>query len=129
MRGQPGVPIHRRGVTALLRRQESEKRSAQFCLVVKGSGLPAPTREFRFAPPRWWRFDYAWPESKVALEVEGGVFTKGRHTRGAGYAKDMVKYSEAAALGWRLIRVQPSDLCTATTLDLLRRALTARSTP
>lgn len=87
------------------------------------AGLGFPEHEHRFHPTRRWRFDYAWPERKVALEIEGGAFTQGRHTRGAGFKADLEKYSEAAALGWRIIRVVPEDLYEGKTLDLLRRAL------
>ena len=66
---------------------------------------------------------YAWIEQRVALEVEGGVWTRGRHTRGSGYVKDLEKYSEAAAQGWRLVRVTPDQLCTLETIELLKRAL------
>lgn len=85
--------------------------------------LPIACPEYRFDRVRKWRFDYAWPDQRVALEVEGGVWTRGRHTRGSGYAKDLEKYSEAAAQGWRLIRVTPDQLCTLETIDLLKRAL------
>jgi hypothetical protein len=81
-----------------------------FCLAFGPLGLPAPVRELRFAPPRRWRFDYAWPELFVAVEKEGGVYTRGRHTRGAGYADDMEKYNAATRLGWALFRYQPRHL-------------------
>ncbi|ANN74594.1 hypothetical protein BAU08_05755 [Bordetella bronchialis] len=68
------------------------------------TGLAPVTREYRFAPPRLWRFDFAWPELKLAVEIEGGVWTQGGHTRGAGYVKNLEKYNAAAALGWRLFR-------------------------
>lgn len=60
--------------------------------------------EYRFHPTRKWRFDAAFPNAKVALEIEGGVWQYGRHNRASGFLKDMEKYNEAAALGWRVIR-------------------------
>lgn len=87
------------------------------------AGLPAPVFEYRFHPVRRWRFDVAWPDRMVALEIEGGVFTGGRHTRGKGYSADMEKYNEAAARGWTVLRVRPDQLCTLRTLDLLRRTI------
>lgn len=90
-----------------------------------GLGLPKPEKEFRFAPPRQWKFDFAWPDYKVALEIEGGAWTRGRHTRGAGYIRDMEKYSEAAILGWCVLRLTPTD-SRNTGAALVDRALTMR---
>jgi len=70
--------------------------------------------------------DFAWPKYKLALEVEGGVHTNGRHTRGAGFMKDMEKYNEMTRLGWRLIRTTPKDLYSVKTLDLVRDCLTVK---
>jgi len=89
-------------------------------------GLPAPVAEVMFAPGRKFRFDYAWPEYRVALEVEGGVWTGGRHTRGAGYAKDCEKYSIAASLGWLIVRVQPKDLLKTQTAQWVNGAINNR---
>lgn len=86
-------------------------------------GIPRPEVEYRFHPKRRWRCDYAWPDYKVILEVEGGVWTGGRHTRGAGFIGDMEKYNEAAADGWRLIRCTPSELLKTATFELIRRTL------
>ena len=94
-----------------------------FLQVCKQNGLPVPIPEFRFHPTRKWRFDYAFVDQKVALEIEGAIWTGGRHTRGIGYKKDMEKYSEAAILGWCVIRITPEDLCTLKTLETLRRAI------
>lgn len=52
-----------------------------------------------------WRFDFALPEALIAIEVEGGVHTGGRHTRGKGFIQDCEKYNAATILGWRVIRV------------------------
>ena len=86
-------------------------------------GIPAPVAEHRFDADRRWRFDYAWPEQKVALEVEGGVWTQGRHIRPVGFIRDLEKYSEAAAQGWRLVRCQPRELMTARVVSWIKRAL------
>jgi len=62
-------------------------------------------REYKFHPTRKWRFDFAWPLEKFAVEIEGGVWSGGRHTRGKGFIEDCIKYNEAVMLGWRVIRV------------------------
>jgi very-short-patch-repair endonuclease len=89
----------------------------------KAAGLPVPVAEYRFTMLRRWRFDWAWPTHRIALEVEGAVWVQGRHTRGSGFVKDMEKYNTAAAMGWRIIRCQPQDLLTEQTLNYLRAAL------
>ena len=91
--------------------------------IFKSLGLPAPESEFRFHETRKWRFDYAWPEKKVALEVEGAVWTSGRHTRGSGFVKDMEKYNAAASLGWRVIRTVPQEIYSQQTINFLKEAL------
>jgi hypothetical protein len=94
-----------------------------FLALLKRAKLPAPVIEHRFAPPRRWRFDYAFPDAKVALEVDGGVWTRGRHTRGSGWLKDTEKLNTAAVMGWRLLRCTPAQLPTLETVELIRRAL------
>lgn len=73
-------------------------------------GIPSPETEFYFAKPRMWRFDYAWRDKYIAVEIEGGIWTQGRHTRGSGFVKDMEKYNEAGRLGWRVFRFTPKQL-------------------
>lgn len=65
-------------------------------------------REYYFAKRtkgRNWRFDFAWLERKIAVEFEGGVHIRGRHSRGAGFEKDAEKYNTALVMGWRVLRV------------------------
>lgn len=66
-------------------------------------GLEA-VAEHHFHDSRKWRFDVAIPEMMVAIELEGGVYTKGRHTRGAGFVKDIEKYNKATVMGWNVLR-------------------------
>ena len=77
------------------------------------SGLLVPEVEYRFHPDRKWRFDFAWPDSRVYLEVDGGIYIAGAHNRGARIKKDWEKRNAATVLGWRGLWCEPRDLCTA----------------
>lgn len=84
------------------------------------------TPEYRFDDKRRWRIDYAIVEKKIAIEVEGGAYTNGRHTRPSGFIADMEKYNELTRAGWRLIRVTPDDLLSAKTLNLIKDLINAK---
>lgn len=83
----------------------------------------APVREYIFHPVRKWRFDYAFPDAKIALEVEGGVYTGGRHIRPKGFLGDVDKYNAASVMGWRVLRVVPDRLRTFTTIEMIKEAM------
>jgi very-short-patch-repair endonuclease len=87
--------------------------------------LPAPVAEFRFAPPRKWRADFAWPAQRVLLEVDGGGWIPGggRHSRGAGIEKDCEKTNAAAALGYRVLRVTPRMVKSGEALSAIEAVL------
>ena len=85
-------------------------------------GLPRPLPEYRFDPHRRWRFDYCFPEHKISVEIEGGIWTGGRHIRGRGFEQDLMKYNEAALLGYIVLRVTPEMLSNGEVFALLERA-------
>ena len=93
----------------------------QFEAACERWGLPKPVREFQFAPPRKWRFDFAFLDDMVALEIDGGAWCSGRHTRGAGFEADCEKLAEAACLGWTVIRCTPKMVSDGRVFDWLRR--------
>ena len=68
----------------------------------------APQPEYKFHGTRRWRFDWAFPEQMVAVEVDGGQWTAhgGRHMTD----KDRDKGNHAAALGWRVLHFSPEQL-------------------
>jgi very-short-patch-repair endonuclease len=90
---------------------------------MRAVGLPEWEREFQFHPDRRWRFDFAFPEHMLAVEVEGGVFVRGRHNRGAGFIADCEKMNEAALLGWRVLRIPGPWVETGEGLAVVERAL------
>ena len=95
---------------AKLASRKAVRYGAVIAALCKTHGITTPVAELRFHPVRKWRFDFAWPEALVALEVDGGVWTQGRHTRGLGVLGDHEKLNAAAVLGWRVIRCTPSTL-------------------
>lgn len=95
-------------------------------LVVE-EGLPKPVIEYPFSRSlgRRHRFDLAWPERMLALEIDGGVWMRGggRHNRGSGFLRDQEKFNLAAQLGWRILRCTPDDIKQGKILKLLREIL------
>jgi hypothetical protein len=79
--------------------------------IIAAAGLPAPQAEYRFHSVRKWRFDRAWPEIRLALEIDG----TGRHNTVAGMANDDEKINEAIIQGWAVLRVN-AKLISATGL-------------
>lgn len=86
------------------------------------TAVPMAVRQYRFSDRRF-RFDFAWPDRRVAVEVDGGAWVGGRHVRGAGFHSDCVKLSTAAALGWRCLRVDGEMIDSGQALELIEQAL------
>lgn len=106
-------------------------------------------REYRFHPTRRWRFDFAFVEHKIAVEVEGGSFGRvvrchicgqvvlrrlksgkmmtvregGRHNTGAGFRADLEKYNEASLLGWSVLRFTPEQVRSGYAMDTINAML------
>lgn len=103
--------------------------------------MPVPVRELRFgadaaggagkglrarlaaAGLRDWRFDLAWPELRIACEVDGGGWTNGAHSRGKHIESDCEKFCAAVSLGWRVMRVTPDMVKDGRALRWVERTL------
>lgn len=108
-----------------------------FALLLSTTELPPYEREYKFAREivgdgpgirqrlkdaglADWRLDFAWPEHKIAVEIEGGVFIRGRHVRGKGFVKDAEKYNALVLDGWRLLRFVSSHISSGYALRSVR---------
>ena len=89
------------------------------------AGFPAPEREVRLIPGRRFRCDLVWRPQRLVCEVEGGVWTGGRHTRGAGFTRDCEKYNELELLRprWAVLRITAEHIRSGQALAWLERAL------
>ena len=66
--------------------------------------FPHFEREYRFDSERRFRFDFAFPSLKLAIELEGGIWGAGAHSRPLGIIRDMAKGNLAVLLGWSVLR-------------------------
>lgn len=109
------------------------------CSLSEKAGLEAPVEDFKFHPSRKWKFDYCWlpepsgdtvscrccgselmcpacespplaPPVRLAVEIQGGTYMQGKHSRGAGQKNDFEKINEAQRLGWRVILLDSSHI-------------------
>lgn len=86
-----------------------------FIAICKGMGMDGCVAEYRFHPTRRWRCDYAFPEIKLCIEIDGGVWMsahgkKSRHFYGKGAIADMEKMNSLTENGYFLLRYQPQKI-------------------
>jgi len=94
-----------------------------FATQVRALRLEDPEREYRFASPRRWRFDFAWPDRMLAVEIDGGTYVNGRHNRAAGFQADCEKMNAAAMAGWRVLRFTAADVNSGAAVDTVAQML------
>lgn len=102
------------------KKESTAYRDKTFVQLLLQVGLPEPESEYRFSKDRMWRFDFAYPESRLAIEIEGGVWNQGRHVTGTGFEEDCNKYNTAALLGWYVFRIPTKFLFKKTTFEMLK---------
>lgn len=85
--------------------REISPLAAEFEQAWRLLGGPEIAKEYRFHQYRQWRADYAHIESRTIVEIDGGVWSDGRHTRGAGFIEDCRKLNAATSAGWSVFRL------------------------
>jgi very-short-patch-repair endonuclease len=90
---------------------------------IRQYGLPEPVKQYKFHPLRRWLADFGWPEQKLLVEVEGGVWSEGRHVRGGGYENDCEKYNEAQLMGFVVLRFSTGQVLKGKAVKVITRAL------
>lgn len=107
-------------------------------LLVKAEGLPIPVFGYRFDPNRRWRFDMCYPEEKIAVEVDGGIYgvgdacpvcgrkANGGHNSAAGFSSDREKINTAQINGWIVLGVTAAQIEAGQATEFIRQALNYR---
>jgi hypothetical protein len=84
--------------------------------------------EHRFHDTRKWRLDFAHIESRVGIEIQGGIWNGGRHGRGYGIAQDNEKSNEAIFCAWVIIKLAGNQI-TLENLEKIKKLINAKKTP
>ena len=108
------------------KRPKSSPQEDHLAGMLTDAGLGGYKRNFRFHETRRWLFDFAWPDLLVAMEYEGMFGGRSRHLSFKGYTADCIKYSEAAILGWTVIRVTAPLVRDGQAMDMITRAIETR---
>lgn len=124
------------GASAGTEKLSKAKQIAQtFADQLSARGIATPEREYLFADriARRWRFDFAWPDKLIAVEIEGLVVRRvdghlqvlGRHASITGFKDDCEKYAWAAVFGWRVLRFEQSQVKARFAADMVVRVMDA----
>lgn len=109
---------------AVLRRSLHESPLESTLLFhLRAEGLPEPKPQHRFDDSRRWRFDFAWPSAKLAVEVNGGEWNQGRHNRAGGMRGDYEKLNAATIQGWRVLQFTGSQVTDGSAVQVIHAAL------
>ena len=92
-----------------------------FAIQISQEGLPTPVREFQFDETRGWLVDYAWPDYRLLVELEGYS-----HRTAARFLSDQEKYDAAAERGWTLLRFSRPQIMDWSAVGFVREALAHR---
>jgi very-short-patch-repair endonuclease len=87
--------------------------------------LPQPKREVRLVPGRQFRWDRVWRVQRLAVEIQGGTWKQGAHSRGAGQARDAKKQALATLAGWRCLSVTADQIRSGEAVAWIEQALQA----
>lgn len=106
----------------------ASKLEAEFILQLRAYQLMDGCElEFRFDPVRRWRFDFAWPEERLAVELQGGIWQgKSGHNTGKGLLRDMEKGNAAQAAGWSVLHFAAEHLADRSAVMMVSEMLAER---
>ena len=112
------------GTLELKKKAKTKRPPPDYSLFFKSLdalGIEIPVKEYRFHKTRKWRIDLFFLEAGLALEVEGGAWTNGRHNRPQGFLNDMDKYNEITIYGFHLLRATPDEMQNGVAVGLIER--------
>lgn len=90
---------------------------------IRATGLPEPEREYQAVPKRKFRYDFAFVQEKLLVEVQGGIWIRGSHARPKGITRDMTKLNLAQLAGWRVLQFSPAMVRSGEAVKMIAKAL------
>lgn len=108
-----------------LRSSDKSDLERALAFAIRAAGLPEPERQYHYVPGRKFAGDFAWPEARLVVEVQGGVYTRGAHGSVGGILRDIERLNEATLAGWRMLRFVGPQIEDGTAVEYIESALTA----
>ncbi len=96
-----------------------------FAFQLDSLGVTGYVREFRAIPGRKFRYDFAFVEEKLLVEINGGTYTKGAHSTGQGIARDYEKIRLGQDHGWTVYPFDGKAVRSGEAVEIIRQALEA----
>ena len=100
MKNAPISQSPRNRYATIMRQADSDKLEQALLTQVKQVGIPTPVRQYKISEERGYIWDFAWPNYKLLVEVQGGTWTQGAHARPGGITRDCEKLNLAVLHGW-----------------------------
>ncbi len=111
-----------------IKRSKNERFEDELAFQIEAHRMPEPVRQYRFAEPRRYSADFAWPGLRVLIEVQGGIWMPGggAHSRPMNIERDVEKQQLAAVYGWTLVPVTTKQVKNGEAIAVLERVLAVR---
>lgn len=94
---------------------------------IREAKLPEPIREYKALKDRQYPWDFSWPEHRLLVEIQGAIYQRGAHSRGAGIERDMEKLNLATLAGYRCMQFSRRMIEDGTAVEMIRQALEVRT--
>lgn len=107
-------------------RAKRERLESALALALRASYLcGGMVRQYRAISDRRYAWDFAWPDKRLLVEVQGGLWVRGAHSRPLGIQRDMDKLNIATLAGWRVLQVSAADIKSGAAVQCIGQALAA----
>jgi very-short-patch-repair endonuclease len=100
-----------------------EQTLAYQCIADK---LPSFVQNYIFMKERKFELDFAWPEYRCGIEIQGGIFKGHAHSAPLMIIRDMEKSNLLVLCGWKVLRYTPQDVSCGLAIGGIKQLL-ARS--
>ena len=94
-----------------------------FATQLDAVGLDGYVREYQAIPGRRFRFDFCWVKERLAVEIQGGTYSRGAHARPLGIKRDYEKGNLAVQFGWKVLQFDADMVKSGQALEFTEKML------
>lgn len=94
-----------------------------FAMQLDAVGLDGYVREYQAIPGRRFRFDFCWVKERLAVEIQGGTYSRGAHARPLGIKRDYEKGNLAVQFGWKVLQFDADMVKSGQALEFTEKML------